>query len=177
LTNDGEVKGNAQPGTFIAHLFIRLMFEVSGIMGDTWFGSIKAATAWIILESIHKNVPLVAICYRYSSRTTLFFVAMKDAGITKKGNSYEMKYTDDWGNVHVCYVDRPEIISKFVERSNMIDKNQVHQSELALEKCWLTHNPYFRLHTTILGFTVVDCYKLAEHHDIINHRLPHNKFK
>jgi Transposase IS4 len=185
----------------------------SGLMGDAWFGSVKAATAlakkgykailqiktghslfpkqfiedalkdapggvWIVLESTHQNVPLVAIGYRYSTRTTLFFVATKDAGTTKKGNSYEMKYTDDWGNVHVRYVDRPEIISKFFERSNMIDKhNQVRQSELALEKRWLTQNPYFRLHTTILGFTVVDCYKLAEHHDIINHRLPHNEFK
>jgi Transposase IS4 len=138
----------------------------SGIMGDAWFGSVKAATAlskkgykailqvktghglfpkkfidealkdapggvWIVLESVNQDVPLVAIGYRYSTRTTLFFVATTDSGTTSKGNPYEMKYTDDWGNVHVRYVDRPEIISKFFERSNMIDKhNHVRQSDL-----------------------------------------------
>jgi hypothetical protein len=86
-----------------------------------------------------------------------FVVATKGSGTTAKGTPYEMKYTDDWGNVHVRYVDRPDIISKFFEKSNMIDKhNQVRQSELGLEKCWLTQNPYFCLHTTILGFNVVD---------------------
>jgi hypothetical protein len=108
----------------------------SGIMGDAWFGSVKAATAlakkgckailqvktghglypkafieealkdapggvWIVLESTHLNVPLVAIGYWYSTRTTLFFVATKDAGTTCKGNPFEMKYTDDWGNVNI----------------------------------------------------------------------------
>jgi hypothetical protein len=184
-----------------------------GIMGDAWFGSVKAAVAlskkgyksilqvktghglfpkkfiddtlkdapggvWIVLESVHQQVPLLAIGYRYSTRTTLFFVATKDSGRTTNGNPYEMKYTDDWGNVHVRYVDRPEIISKFFERSNMIDKhNQLRQFELALEKRWLTQNPFFRLHTTILGFNVVDCYKLAEHHGIINYRLPNKEYK
>jgi hypothetical protein len=60
----------------------------------------------------------------------------------------------------------------------MIDKyNQVRQSELGLEKRWLTQNPYFRLHTTIIGFNVVDFYKLAEHHDGINHCIPNQDFK
>jgi hypothetical protein len=59
-----------------------------------------------------------------------------------------MKYTDDWGNVHICDVNRPDLISKLFEASNIIDKhNQARQAELALEKCWLTQNPYFRLHT------------------------------
>jgi hypothetical protein len=54
---------------------------------------------------------------------TLLFVATKNAGSTKKGNPYNMKYTDDWGNVHVHEVDRPDIISNFFEHSNMIDKH------------------------------------------------------
>jgi hypothetical protein len=91
---------------------------------------------------------------------------------------YEMKYTDDLGNVHVRYVDRPEIITNFFERLNMINKHkQVCQFELALEKRWLTQNPYFCLHTTIIGFNVVDCYKLLEHHEIINHCIPNKDYK
>jgi len=89
-----------------------------------------------------------------------------------------MKYTDDWGTVHVCEVDRPDIISNFFEHSNMIDKhNQLRQLDLALEKHWQTQNPFFRLHTTILGMNVVDCYKLADHHKIINNRIPDNEYK
>jgi len=78
---------------------------------------------WTVLESIHDGIPLIAIGYRYSMRTTLFFVATKNARSTIKGESYKMKFTDDWGNIHICEVDRPDIISKFFESSNMIDKH------------------------------------------------------
>jgi hypothetical protein len=133
---------------------------------------------WIVLEAIHDGVPLIAIGYRYSTRTTLLFVATKDAGTTRKGNPYQMKFTDDWGNVHIRDVDRPDIISKFFESSNSIDKhNQCRQSELALEKRWQTQNPLFRLYTTIIGMNVVDCYLLADHHKLINHRIPDKEYK
>jgi len=126
----------------------------------------------IVLEAIHDGVPLIAIGYRYSTRTTLHFVATKDAGSMAKGNPYQMKFTDDWGNVHVRDVERPDIISRFFENSNTIDKhNQCCQSELALEKRWQTQNPFFRLFTTIIGINVVDCYLLADHHKLINHRV------
>ena len=78
---------------------------------------------WIVLEAIHDNVPLIVIGYSYSKRTMLLFVATKNAGSTKKGNPYNMKYTDDWGNVHVHEVDHPDIISNFFEHSNMIGKH------------------------------------------------------
>jgi len=133
---------------------------------------------WIVLEAIHDGVPLIAIGYRYSTRTTLHFVATKDAGSTAKGNPYQMKFTDDWGNVHVRDVERPDIISRFFENSNTIDKhNQCHQSELALEKCWQTQNPFFRLFTTIIGINVVDCYLLADHHKLMNHWVPDKEYK
>jgi hypothetical protein len=69
--------------------------------------TLKEATGgvWIILESIRDGIPLIAIGYRYSTRTTLFFVATKNAGSTIKGEPYKMKYTDDWGNIHICEVD------------------------------------------------------------------------
>jgi len=103
---------------------------------------------WIVLQSTFQGIPLIAIGYCYSPHTTLHFVTTKDAGCTSKGEPYRMKYTDDWGNVHICDVNRPDLISKLFEASNIIDKhNQARQAELALEKCWLTQNPYFRLHT------------------------------
>jgi hypothetical protein len=133
---------------------------------------------WIVLESIYQGTPLVAIGYRYSTRTTLFFVATKNAGSTRSGAPYRMKYTDDWGNIHSRDVERPAILSQFFECSNAIDKhNQARQAELALEKHWLTQNPFFRLHTTLIGINVVDCYKLADHHKFINHRIPDKEYK
>jgi hypothetical protein len=133
---------------------------------------------WIVLEAIHDGAPLTAIGYRYSTRTTLLFVATKDAGTTRKGKPYQMKFTDDWGNVHIRDIDRPDIISKFFESSNSIDKhNQCCQSELSLEKRWQTQNPLFRLYTTIIGMNVVDCYLLVDHHKLINHRIPDKEYK
>ncbi len=110
----------------------------------------------IVLQGTYQNVPLIAIGYRYSTRTTLSFVATKSAGSTRPGTPYEMKFNDDFGNVVVREVDRPDMISEFFKHSNTIDKhNQSRQSELALEKRWLTHDPYFRLLTTLIG--TADC--------------------
>ena len=52
---------------------------------------------------------LLAIGYRYNSKKTLMFVATEDAGSTTKGTPYEMKFADGDGNVHVRYVDRPDV--------------------------------------------------------------------
>jgi hypothetical protein len=106
----------------------------------------------IILKATYQDVPLVAIGYRYSTRTTLGFVATKTAGSTRAGEPYEMKFNDDFGNVVIHQVERPEVISEFFKCSNTIDKhNQSRQASLALEKRWLTHDPYFHLLTTLIG--------------------------
>jgi hypothetical protein len=61
----------------------------------------------------------------------------------------------------MCRVDHPDVISNFLH-SNVIDKhNQAHQFELHLEKFGLTLGPCFRLHTTVLGMKVADCWKVC----------------
>jgi hypothetical protein len=124
----------------------------------------------IVLKGKAPNgVDLIAIGYRYSTKTTLFFVATVDAGSTTPGKPYEMKYTDDHGNVCVCLVEYPDIISKFFQDSNIIDKhNQSRKFDLALEKTWLTQDPYFRLSNTLTGMFVVNTWKLADWHKILN---------
>jgi hypothetical protein len=64
---------------------------------------------WIVLESIRDGIPLIAIGYHYSTRNTLFLLLLKI------GEPYKMKYTHDWGNIHICGVDQPDIISKFLK--------------------------------------------------------------
>jgi hypothetical protein len=62
-------------------------------------------------------------------------VATENAGSTIKGNAYIMKYTDSYGNICTCLVDRPNLIAKFFASSNTIDThNQLCQFNLALEK-------------------------------------------
>jgi hypothetical protein len=60
----------------------------------------------IILEGTTKDeVSLVAIGYRYSRKTTLFFVLTKNAGTSQLGEPYHMKYTDSFRNVCTRYVN------------------------------------------------------------------------
>ena len=112
-----------------------------------------------------QGTPLMAIGYRYSSKSTLFFVCTQSAGTTQPGEPYEMKFTDSYGNVCVRFVDRPRVLLEFFNDSNVIDThNMARQSELALEKAWVTHNPFFRIHTTIEGITLTDVWYLSRHH-------------
>ena len=112
---------------------------------------------------------LIAIGYRYSRKTTLFFVMTAGAGSTKPGRPYIMKYTDGYGNLCSREVERPAVLSDFFEHSNTIDRhNQSRQYDLALEKSWVTKDCFFRLSTTLIGIHVTDAWKLADYHKIIN---------
>jgi hypothetical protein len=124
----------------------------------------------IILEAKAPNeVPLVAVGYRYSRKTILYFVQTKNAGSSVHGEPYHMKYIDEFGNVHERNVDRPDVISKFYLSSNVIDNhNQMRQDSLALEEKWITHNCYFRLATTLIGISVIDSFLLAKYHKVID---------
>jgi len=126
---------------------------------------------FIALEGTTKDeVPLVALGYRYSRKTILFFVLTKNAGSTMLGEPYHMKYTDSFGNVCTRYVDRPQVISHFFASSNKIDvHNQLRQDCLRLEKKWITQDPFFRLGTTFIGINVTDTFLLANYHKVINH--------
>jgi hypothetical protein len=76
----------------------------------------------IVLEGKTQcEVPLIAVGYRYSRKTILFFVLTKGAGSLINGDPYEMKFTDSYGNVVTRYVDHPQVISKFFQTSNVID--------------------------------------------------------
>jgi hypothetical protein len=79
-----------------------------------------------------------------------------------------MKWTESHKNVHIRHVDRPDAISKIFEQSNTIDShNQLRQGQLALEKCWVTQDCWFRLQTTLVGINVTDTFRIATHHNKI----------
>ena len=47
----------------------------------------------------------------------------------------------------------------------------MRQSELALEKKWITNDPYFRLKTTHDGVDCIDTWLLSEHHGLFYKNL------
>jgi len=133
----------------------------------------------ILLEGMTQNeVPLVALGYRYSRKTVLHFVLTKNAGSSKPGTPYQMKYTDNFGNICTRYIDRPQVVSNFFAGSNVIDThNQLRQDSLKLEKKWATQNPWFRLATTLIGITVTDAFLLCNYHKVINGGASENQEK
>lgn len=129
----------------------------------------------IVLKCIHQEVELITLGYRYSSKRTLHFIFTSDARSTTPGTPYEMKFTNNFGNIHVRDVDRPDTVSKFFQESNCVDMHtQARQFELALEKKWLTDNAHFHLFTTMLGISATDTWKLAAFHRLLSYRQGKN---
>ena len=92
------------------------------------------------------------------------FIGTWNVGSTKPGKPYVAKWPDKYGNVKTRNVTRPEIIGTFFGNSNCIDVgNQLRQDVLALERHWLTKNPWFRIDCTVIGITVVDSFQAAKH--------------
>ena len=90
----------------------------------------------------------------------LQFVTTRGAGTTEAGRPYEARFPDKFGNFCTRHVLRPHVIALYFKYSNCVDvHNQARQFDLALEKKWLTMNPYFRLYTTMLGVIVKNLWK------------------
>jgi len=122
----------------------------------TWPGGMNLS----LEATTSKGVKLIAVGYKYNSSKVLCFVATKNAGSTTPGDPYRARFLDDHDNLISRPVDRPELISKYFQRSNGIDKhNQARQFELRLEKHWRTQNAWFRLMTTKIGICVTDAWK------------------
>ena len=123
---------------------------------------------WITLEATpeKEKIPLICIGYKYNKKKVLTFVMSRGAGKTTDGEPYEARFPDKYGNVCIRLVRRPAIISTFFKYSNCVDvHNQARQFDLALEKKWVTQDPYYRLYTTMVGMTVVDTWKMMKKKD------------
>ena len=182
-------------------------------IGDSWFGSVRAAEAvalagehaifivktafsrspkkwldkemkdypggtWIVLKgTTKKDVYLVSLGYKYNSRTVLTFVMTEGAGSTESGTPYQTRFPDVYGNLYLRDVPRPAVLNRFFEHCGKVDaSNQTRQGFLALEDCWVTTNPYFRLWTTIVGQTVTDLHQLHKRFNRYHNRYSVRRF-
>lgn len=122
----------------------------------------------VILEGYVEDVSLFCIGYKYNKKNTLFFVCTIGAGSTTDGKPYEMKWSDDHGNINIRKVSRPSVLSEFFKNSNSVDvHNHLRQYCLKLEKKWVTNDCWFRLTTTLMGMSTVDAYRLAKYHNFL----------
>ena len=102
--------------------------------------------------------PLLAIGYKYNSRKFLGFIATKGAGSTEPGDLYLSRFPDIYSDLSVHPVVCPHLIGRYFNACNSIDNhNRIRQSDIVLNKYWLTHSGYFTLATTVaLGMGITD---------------------
>ena len=94
--------------------------------------------------------PLLAIGYKYSSRKVLGFIADELAGSTEPGDTYLSCFPYIYLNVSVFPVVLPHFLGRYFNACNAIDnQNRMRQSDLSLEKYWVTQSGYFILATTV----------------------------
>ena len=96
------------------------------------------------------KIPLQAIGYKYNYRNALGFIATVGSGSTEPVDPYLSRFPDIFSNVSSLPVIHPHLIIRYFSACNEIDnKNRMRQSDLALEKYWVTQSGYFRLAATV----------------------------
>ena len=83
-------------------------------------------------------------------------------GITTLGITYLSKYPDQFSNVSILPVSCPLIMYKCFGSVNEVDThNNSCQSDIALEKFWVTQCGWLRLFNTVaMGMTVTNFWKM-----------------
>ena len=115
-----------------------------------------------LVIKINPRVPggrtLLYIGYRYNSRKVLGFITNEGAGSNEPGDTYLSHFPGIYSNVSVCPVVIPHLVGRYFNACFAIDNhNRMWQSDLALEKYWVTQSGYFRLATTVvLGMGITD---------------------
>lgn len=78
---------------------------------------------WITLvgKTECEEVDLVCIGYKYNKRTILTFLFTLGAGSSTAGEPYQARFPDKFGNLCICHVARPQMVSKYFKYSNVVD--------------------------------------------------------
>ena len=121
--------------------------------------------SYIVLRSkpmVTGEMTLIAIGYKYNSRKVILVVATEGTGSTTLGIPYLSKYPDQFYNASICPVASPHIMYKFFGSVNGVEShNKSRQSDIALEKFWVTQCGWLWLCTTVsMGIVINNCWKL-----------------
>ena len=113
--------------------------------------------------------PLLAIGYKYNYRMVLVFIATEGDGSTEPGDTYLSCFPYIYSNVYIHPVVCPHLLCRYLNACNSLyNHNRMWQSDIVLEKYWVTQSGYFRLATIVeLGMGIIDgnllyCHSVAE---------------
>ena len=126
----------------------------------------RAAGTQVVLTATVDGVELVAIGWRQSRDSILFFIMTRGASSTRADPSHPhvQRWRDANGNAAERDIPRPQVASLYFKGNNVIDvHNQHRQGTLALEKKWSTQDCWFRLFTTLVGMCTVDAMMMHKH--------------
>ena len=117
--------------------------------------------SYLVMKSTPRvpgDIPIMAIGYKCNSRKVLGFITSERSGSTEPGDPYLSCFLEKNYNVSIRSVVRPHLIGRSFNACNTIDNhNRTGQSEIDLEKCWVTHSGYFRLATIVaLGMEITN---------------------
>ena len=94
--------------------------------------------------------PMMSIGYKYNYRKVLGFIATEGDVSAEPGDPYLSRLPDIFSNILVRPVVLPHLLGRYFNACNAIENhNIISQSDLALDKYWVTHSSYFRLATTV----------------------------
>jgi len=119
----------------------------------------RRAGRHVVMKATVSGVDLFLLAYAWSNKRAAYIVS--SCGTTVQHEiPYRSKFTDEYGNVTFKEIPRPSIAHFYFELCPLIDNhNKDRQGVLALEDCWPTKNPWFRLMTTMIGMSVVDMHR------------------
>ena len=126
----------------------------------------RAAGTQVVLTATVDGVELVAIGWRQSRESILYFIMTRGASSTRADPSdpHIQRWIDANGNAADRHIPRPQVATLYFKGNNVIDvHNQHRQGTLALEKKWSTHDCWFRLFTTLVGICTVDAMMMHRH--------------
>ena len=128
------------------------------------YGS-NATGKWVVFQSTISGVKLIAIAYAWSAKGTSFFISTM--GNTNPSKTlYRLQFEDDFGGTSFKDIPRPEIADFVYDFLPIIDEhNRQRQRLLNLEYQWPTKDCWTRLGVSLIGFSVVNLYRLYRNHD------------
>ena len=94
--------------------------------------------------------PLLDIGYKYNYRKVLIFIATEGGGSTEPGDPYLSRLPDIYSRVSVRPVVCTHLLGRYSNSCNSIDNHNImRQSDLSLEKYWVTQSGHFRISTRV----------------------------
>jgi hypothetical protein len=125
----------------------------------------RPAGHWVVMTTEISGVKLLAIAFAWSQKSIAFFISTVGTTVPA-AESYATNFEDEYGNPCSKLIPRPDIVDFIYRFLPLIDShNKSRQHLLRLEKKWPTRSCWFRLFTTLIGFSVVDLYRLYRFHD------------